>query len=113
MGSGPGTFKQMGIAQATVTRQDDPKKSVNFNVSGPATVVVNSGQLVGWTPTARTCCGLQVETSRTSRMSRRSATRQVTSPLRSTQADRRPRTPSRATGPTYARPWGLNRGHIW
>jgi hypothetical protein len=41
-GVGPGTYKQIGNAQATVTRQDDPKKSVNFNVSGPATVVVNA-----------------------------------------------------------------------
>jgi hypothetical protein len=35
------TLKFTGNAQATVTREDDPKKSVNYNVSGPGTIVTN------------------------------------------------------------------------
>jgi hypothetical protein len=39
-GEGAGTFKQIGNAQATVTRQDTGE-SIDYNVSGPATVVVD------------------------------------------------------------------------
>ena len=35
------TLKFTWNAQATVTREDDPKKSVNYNVSGPGTIVTN------------------------------------------------------------------------